>query len=111
MTLLEKIASWDNKSAAALQSTCERHSGEEDFLATILEHIADVDLQRVATWPAFSTKSAVISTLSTALVSRRPVLTSRPFWGWGVLANVWSSGIGIGGARWLRRARSARWAW
>ena len=59
-------------------------------------------------WPAFSTKSAVISTLSTALVPRRDVLTSRPFWGWGVSANVWSSGIGIAGARWLRRARSAR---
>ena len=50
MTLLDEIASWDNKSAAALQSTYERHSDEEDFLATLLEHIADVELQRAATW-------------------------------------------------------------
>ena len=50
MTLLEEIASWDGKSATALQSTYERHSDEEDFLATILEHIADVELQRAATW-------------------------------------------------------------
>lgn len=50
MTLLEEIASWDNKSAGALQSTYERHSNEEGFLATILEQIADVELQRAATW-------------------------------------------------------------
>jgi len=50
MTLLEEIASWDGKSATALQSTYERHSDDEDFLATILEHIADVELQRAATW-------------------------------------------------------------
>jgi len=50
MTLLDEIASWDGKSAAALQSTFERHSDEEDFLATILEHIADVEMQRAATW-------------------------------------------------------------
>ena len=50
MTLLEEIASWDNKSATVLQSTYERHSDREDFLATILEHIADVELQRAATW-------------------------------------------------------------
>ncbi|MYJ77051.1 MAG: hypothetical protein F4047_02600 [Caldilineaceae bacterium SB0670_bin_27] len=50
MTLLDEIASWDGKSATALQSTFERHSDEEDFLATILEHIADVELQRAATW-------------------------------------------------------------
>ncbi|MYC83381.1 MAG: hypothetical protein F4X19_15015 [Acidobacteria bacterium] len=50
MALWEEIASWDGKSAAALQSTYERHSDEEDFLATILEHIADVELQRAATW-------------------------------------------------------------
>ena len=50
MTLLEEIASWDGKSATALQSTHERHSDDEDFLATILEHIADVELQRAATW-------------------------------------------------------------
>ncbi|MDE0122107.1 MAG: hypothetical protein OXS33_10310 [bacterium] len=50
MTLLEEIASWDGKSATALQSTYERHSDDEDFLATVLEHIADVELQRAATW-------------------------------------------------------------
>ena len=50
MTLLDEIASWDGKSAAALQSTYERHSDDEDFLATILEHIGDVELQRAATW-------------------------------------------------------------
>ncbi|MDE0231542.1 MAG: hypothetical protein OXN93_04595 [bacterium] len=50
MTLSEEIASWDNRSAAALQSTYERHSDEEGFLATILEHIADVEFQRAATW-------------------------------------------------------------
>ncbi|MDE0131797.1 MAG: hypothetical protein OXM62_03585 [bacterium] len=50
MTLLDEIASWDNKSAAALQSTYERHCDEEGFLATILEHIADVELQPAATW-------------------------------------------------------------
>lgn len=50
MTLLEEIASWDNRSATALQSTYERYSDEEDFLATVLEHIADVELQRAATW-------------------------------------------------------------
>jgi len=47
---LEESASWDGKSATALQSTYERHSDDEDFLATILEHIADVELQRAATW-------------------------------------------------------------
>lgn len=50
MTLLDEIASWDGKSAAALQSTYERHSDDEDFLATILEHIGDVEMQRAATW-------------------------------------------------------------
>ncbi len=50
MTLLEEIASWDGKSATALQSTYERHSDDEDFVATVLEHIADVELQRAATW-------------------------------------------------------------
>ncbi|MDE0069940.1 MAG: hypothetical protein OXO48_09510 [Caldilineaceae bacterium] len=49
-TLSEEIASWDGKSAAALQSTYERHSAEESFVATILAHIADVELQRAATW-------------------------------------------------------------
>jgi hypothetical protein len=50
MTLLEEIASWDNKSATALQSTYGRYSDEDNFLATVLEHIADVELQRAATW-------------------------------------------------------------
>ena len=50
MTLLEEIASWDNKSAATLQSTYNRHGGKEDFLATIIEHIAVVEVQRAATW-------------------------------------------------------------
>ena len=50
MTLLEEIASWDNKSAAALQSTYERHGDDEDFPGTVLEIIADVELQRAATW-------------------------------------------------------------
>ena len=50
MTLLDEIASWDNKSVATLQSTYNRHGGNGDFLATILEHIADVELQRAATW-------------------------------------------------------------
>ena len=50
MTLSEEIASWDGKSAAALQSTYERHSAEENFVAMILAHFADVELQRAATW-------------------------------------------------------------
>ena len=48
--LSEEIAFRDGKSAAALQSTCEFHCAEEDFVATILAHIADVELQRTATW-------------------------------------------------------------
>ena len=48
--LSEEIASWDGKSAAALQSTYERHRDEESFVATILTHVADVELQRAATW-------------------------------------------------------------
>ena len=48
--LSEAIASWDGKSVTALQSTYERHCDEEDFVATILAHIADVELQRAATW-------------------------------------------------------------
>ena len=50
MTLLDEIASWDNKSATALQSAYERYRDEEDFLATVLEHLADVEKQRAATW-------------------------------------------------------------
>ncbi len=48
--LSEEMGSWDGKSAAALQSTYERHCTEEGFVATILDHIADVELQRAATW-------------------------------------------------------------
>ena len=48
--LSEEIAAWDGKSAAALQSTYERHRAEQGFVATILGHIADVELQRAATW-------------------------------------------------------------
>ena len=50
MTLLEEISAWDHKSATALQSTYERHRDGKDFLATLLAHIADVELQRAATW-------------------------------------------------------------
>ena len=50
MTLSEEIGSWDGKSAAMLQSTYERHCAEEGFVATILGHIVDVELQRAATW-------------------------------------------------------------
>lgn len=49
-TLSEEIASWDGKSAAVLKAAYERHSGEEDFVATILAHISDVQSQRAATW-------------------------------------------------------------
>ena len=49
-SLSEEIASWDGKSVAALQSTYERHCDEVCFVATILAHIADVQLQRAATW-------------------------------------------------------------
>lgn len=49
-TLAEKMAAWDGKSAATLQSAYERHSAEEDFVATILEHLAEVKSQRAATW-------------------------------------------------------------
>ena len=50
LVLSEEIASWDGKSAATLQSIYEHHCAEEDFLATILAHIADVEMQRAATW-------------------------------------------------------------
>ena len=49
-TLWEEIASWDGKSSAVLESTYERHSDEEGFVSTILEHISDVESQRAATW-------------------------------------------------------------
>ncbi len=45
-----EIGSWDGKSTAALQSTYERHRAEEDFVAKILAHVADVESQRAATW-------------------------------------------------------------
>lgn len=48
--LAETMAAWDGKSAAALQSAYERHHAEEDFIATILEHLAEVKSQRAATW-------------------------------------------------------------
>ena len=50
MTLSEEIAPWDGKSAAALQSTYARYCAEEGFVAAVLGHIADVELQRAATW-------------------------------------------------------------
>lgn len=49
-TLAEEIGSWDGKSTAALQSAYERYCAEGDFVATILAHMADVNLQRSATW-------------------------------------------------------------
>lgn len=48
--LSEEMASWDGKSATALQSLYERHRAEAGFVATILAHIVDVKLQRAATW-------------------------------------------------------------
>ena len=48
--LSEEIGSWDGKSTAVLQSIYERHSAEEDFVATVLAHVADVESQRAATW-------------------------------------------------------------
>ena len=48
--LSEEIDSRDGKSAAALQSTYERHRTEEDFVATILAKVADAESQRAATW-------------------------------------------------------------
>ncbi|MDE0138271.1 MAG: hypothetical protein OXM57_07155 [bacterium] len=48
--LSEEIASWDGKSSAILQLTYQCHSDEDGFLATVLEHISDVALQRAATW-------------------------------------------------------------
>ena len=49
-TLSKEIGSWDGKSAAALRSIHERRGAEEEFVPTLLAHIADVDLQRAATW-------------------------------------------------------------
>ncbi len=49
-TLSEEIASWDGRSAAALESAYERHSGEEGFVGTILAGISDVESERAATW-------------------------------------------------------------
>ncbi|MXY41949.1 MAG: hypothetical protein F4160_06335 [Rhodospirillaceae bacterium] len=48
--LAETMAARDGKSAAALQSAYERHHAEEDFVATILEHLAELKSQRAATW-------------------------------------------------------------
>ena len=49
-TLSEEIASWDGKSAAVLESAYERHSADEGFVATILAHLSDAELQRATTW-------------------------------------------------------------
>ncbi len=46
----EEIGSRDGNSVAALQATYERHRAEEDFVATILAHVADAESQRAATW-------------------------------------------------------------
>lgn len=48
--LIEKMAAWDGKSVAVLQSAYERHHAEENFVTTILEHLAKVEAQRAATW-------------------------------------------------------------
>ena len=48
--LTEEMVAWDGKSAAALRSIYKRHHAEEDFVATILQHLAEVESQRVATW-------------------------------------------------------------
>ena len=48
--LIDDLGSWDGKSAAVLQSIYERHSTDEDFVATILAHLRDANLQRAATW-------------------------------------------------------------
>ena len=50
MALSEEIGAWDGKSAAALQSIHERHRAEAGFVETLLAHMADVELQRAATW-------------------------------------------------------------
>lgn len=48
--LTEELGTWDGRSTAALQSIHERHSVEEDFVAAILVHLADANLQWGATW-------------------------------------------------------------
>ena len=48
--LSREIVAWDGKSVAALQSTYQRHGNEGYFVATVLAHVADVNLQRAATW-------------------------------------------------------------
>ena len=48
--LTEELRAWDGRSTAALRSIHERHSVEEDFVAAILVHLADANLQRAATW-------------------------------------------------------------
>ena len=48
--LTEELGAWDGKSTAALQSIYRRYCADEDFVATILAHVADVNLQRAATW-------------------------------------------------------------
>ena len=46
----QELAAWDGKSTAALQSIYRRHGADEDFVATTLVLVADVNLQRAATW-------------------------------------------------------------
>lgn len=48
--LTTDLASWNGKSAEVLHAVYERHSADADFLPTILAHLADVNLQRAATW-------------------------------------------------------------
>ena len=48
--LTEELGAWDGRSSAALQSIYERHSVDGNFVATILAHVADLNLQRAATW-------------------------------------------------------------
>ena len=48
--LTEELGAWDGKSTAALQSIYRRHCADEDFVATTLVLVADVNLQRAATW-------------------------------------------------------------
>lgn len=48
--LSKEIDSWDGNSVAELQSIYERHGAEEDFVATVLEHVGQLESQRAATW-------------------------------------------------------------
>ena len=48
--LTEELGVWDGKSTAALQSIYLRDCADDDFVATTLVLVADVNLQRAATW-------------------------------------------------------------